>query len=94
MIAAQQGHNSGKIPASAVAHHSNLTGIGTNAASILLPMRLALFLTSLVVLSFIGQALWSMLINASSQTELIKAGLFGLTTFIISIMANVLELPS
>jgi len=61
------------------------------AAAIVLPIRIALFLTSLVVLSFIGQTMWSMLVNDTPQTELIKAGMFGVTTFIITGLVNILS---
>lgn len=61
------------------------------AAAILLPIRIALFLTSLVVLSFIGEAMWSMLVYDAPQTELIKAGMYGVTTFIITLLVNILS---
>ncbi len=61
------------------------------SAAILLPIRIALFLSSLVVLSFIGQAMWGMLTQGIDQAELIKAGMFGVTTFIITALVNILS---
>ena len=61
------------------------------SAAILLPIRIALLLTSLVVLSFIGQALWGLLVGDVEQTVLIKAGFYGITTFIITALVHILS---
>ena len=61
------------------------------SAAILLPLRIALFLSSLVVLAFIGEALAGMLLRNESQTDLIQAGLYGTTTFVITIMVSLLS---
>jgi len=61
------------------------------SAAILLPLRTALFLSSLVVLAFIGEALAGMLLRNESQTDLIQAGLYGTTTFVITIMVSLLS---
>lgn len=61
------------------------------SAAILLPFRLALFITSLAVLAFIGQALWSILVDSGSQADLINAALYGITTFIVAILVNILS---
>ena len=60
-------------------------------AAILLPLRIALFLASLVVLAFIGEALAGMLLRDESRSELIQAGLYGTTTFVITIIVNLLS---
>ena len=49
------------------------------SAAMLLPMRIALFYASLVVLAFIGEALVSWLLQGEQITELIQAGLYGAT---------------
>ena len=61
------------------------------SAAILLPLRIALFLASLVVLAFIGEALAGMLLRDEARSELIQAGLYGTTTFIICIIVNLLS---
>ena len=61
------------------------------SAAILLPLRIALFLSSLVVLSFIGEALLGMLLRNESQTDLIQAGLYGTTTFVIAVLVSLLS---
>jgi two-component system sensor histidine kinase PilS (NtrC family) len=61
------------------------------SAAILLPLRIALFFTSLVVLVFIGEALVEMLFRGGTQKALIRAGLYGTTTFVISILLNLLS---
>lgn len=60
-------------------------------AAILLSIRLALFISSLAVLAFVGQALWSLLVDGGSQTDLIRAGLYGITTFIVTVLVNILS---
>ncbi len=62
------------------------------SAAILLPLRLALFLASLVVLAFIGGTLAGILLRAEPYTGLIQAGMYGLTTFIISVLVNLLAI--
>ena len=61
------------------------------SAAILLPLRIALFLSSLVVLSFISEALVGMLLRDESQTDLIQAGLYGTTTFVIAVLVSLLS---
>ncbi len=61
------------------------------SAAILLPLRVALFFASLVVLVFIGESLTGMLLWDETATALIQAGLYGTTTFIITILVNVLS---
>lgn len=61
------------------------------AAAILLPLRIALFLASLVVLAFIGEALTHILLGSGSQADLMQAGLYGITTFIIAVLVNLLS---
>lgn len=62
------------------------------SAAILLPLRLALFLASLVVLTFIGGTLAGILLRAEPYAGLIQAGIYGLTTFIIALLVNLLAL--
>ena len=59
-------------------------------AAVLLPLRIALFLASLVVLAFIGEAWTGMLLRNETRTELISAGLYGTTTFIVTVLASLL----
>jgi len=61
------------------------------SAAILLPLRIALFLASLVVLAFIGESLAGMLLRNETQTELLQAGLYGTTTFVITVLVNLLS---
>lgn len=61
------------------------------SAAILLPLRTALFLSSLVVFAFIGESLADILLRDESQTGMIKAGLYGITTFVITILASLLS---
>jgi len=61
------------------------------SAAILLPLRLALFLASLVVLAFIGESVTGILLHNGSRADLIQAGLYGITTFIIAILVNLLS---
>lgn len=62
------------------------------SAAILLPLRLALFLASLVVLAFIGESVTGILLHNGTRADLIQAGLNGITTFIIAILVNLLSL--
>jgi len=61
------------------------------SAAVLLPVRIALFLASLVVLAIIGESLSGLLLRGESQTELIQAGLYGTTTFVITILVSILS---
>ena len=63
---------------------------GSASAAMLLPLRIAMFYASLVVLAFIGEALVSWLLQGEQITELIKAGLFGATAMATAILANLL----
>ena len=63
----------------------------SGSAAILLPLRTALFFASLVVLVFIGESLTGMLLRDETHKELIQAGLYGTTTFLIAILANLLS---
>jgi len=61
------------------------------AAAILLPLRMALFFASLVVLAFIGGTLAGVLLRDEARTGLILAALYGTTTFVITILVNLLS---
>ena len=61
------------------------------SAAILLPLRIALFFASLVVLAFISESLAGMLLSDETPTGLIQAGLYGTTTFLITILVNILS---
>ena len=61
------------------------------SAAILLPLRLALFLASLVVLAFVGEALTGVLLRDEPYIVLIKASFYGIITFIIAILVNLLS---
>jgi len=61
------------------------------SAAILLPLRMALFLASLVVLAFIGESVAGMLLRNEAARDMIQAGLYGTTTFIITILINLLS---
>ena len=61
------------------------------AAAILLPLRIALFLASLVVLAFIGEALAGLLLGSGTRADLLQSGLYGTTTFIIAVLVNLLS---
>ncbi len=61
------------------------------SAAILLPLRMSLFFAALVVLAFIGDALAGVLLRDETSAALIQAGLYGLTTFIIAILVNLLS---
>lgn len=61
------------------------------SAAILLPLRIALFFASLVVLALIGESMTGLLLYRGATTELLQAGLYGLTTFIITILVNLLS---
>jgi two-component system sensor histidine kinase PilS (NtrC family) len=61
------------------------------SAAILLPLRIALFLASLVVLALIGESMTGLLLYRGATTELLQAGLYGITTFIITILVNLLS---
>ena len=61
------------------------------SAAILLPLRLALFLASLVVLAFVGEALTGVLLRDEPYIVLINASFYGIITFIIAILVNLLS---
>ena len=61
------------------------------SAAVLLPMRLALFYASIVVLAFIGESLVGWLVQGESKTELIQAGLYGATTLATTVLGNILS---
>jgi len=63
----------------------------SSSAAILLPLRTALFFAALVVLAFISESLAGMLLSDEAPTGLIQAGLYGTTTFLITILVNVLS---
>jgi two-component system sensor histidine kinase PilS (NtrC family) len=61
------------------------------SAAILLPLRLALFLASLVALAFIGESVVGILLGNGTTADLIKAGLYGTTAFVIAVLVNLLS---
>jgi two-component system sensor histidine kinase PilS (NtrC family) len=61
------------------------------SAAILLPLQMALFLASLVVLAFIGESMAGILLHNGTPTDLIQAALYSITTFIIAILVNLLS---
>ncbi len=61
------------------------------SAAILLPLRIALFLASLVVIAFVGESLVDMLLRDEAQSVVVQASLFGALTFIITIVLNLLS---
>jgi len=60
----------------------------STSAAILLPLRMALFFASMVVLAFFGESVVGMLLRDESISELIQAGVYGITTFLITILVN------
>jgi two-component system sensor histidine kinase PilS (NtrC family) len=62
------------------------------SAAIILPLRIALFFASLVVLAFIGDSVTGVMLRDESPAILIQAGLFGITTFIIAALVNLLSI--
>ena len=60
------------------------------SAAILLPMRLALFIASLVVFAFIGAALMNWLTQGDTTRTVVQGGIYGLTTFTGTILVNLL----
>jgi two-component system sensor histidine kinase PilS (NtrC family) len=61
------------------------------SAGIVLPMRVALFYASLVVLAFIGEAVVGLLVRDESLAELVRAAIYGATTFTTAILVNLLS---
>ena len=61
------------------------------SAAILLPLRMALFLASVVVLAFIGESMVGVLLRNETTTRLIQAGLYGITTYITTILVHLLS---
>ena len=60
------------------------------SAAVLLPLRFALMFASLVVLVFIGESLAGLLIWDQTPTKMVQAGLYGTTTFIVTVLVNLL----
>ncbi len=60
------------------------------SAAILLPLRMALFFAALVVIAFVGEALADVLLQQAVNTDLVEASLYGTTTFIITVLVNLL----
>ncbi len=73
------------------------TGLGallifaSASAAFLLPLQTALFLASLAVLTFISEALLGVLLQSRANSTLIQAGLYGITTFITTLLASLLS---
>ncbi|MGB5485790.1 MAG: ATP-binding protein, partial [Lysobacterales bacterium] len=61
------------------------------AAAVLLPLRIALFIASLVILVFFGKSVSGILIHDESLTTLVAASLYGLTIFGIALLANLIS---
>lgn len=61
------------------------------SAASLLPLRTALFLAALVVLAFIGGSVTGILLRAEPYSGLVQAGIYGITTFIIALLVNLLS---
>jgi two-component system sensor histidine kinase PilS (NtrC family) len=61
------------------------------SAAILLPLQVALFFASLVVLAFISGALVGFLTGEETTTALVQAGIYGVTTFTIAILVNLVS---
>jgi len=62
------------------------------SAAILLPLRTALFFAALVVIAFVGEALADVLLYRAVNTDLVEASLYGTTTFIITVLVNLLAI--
>lgn len=60
------------------------------AAAILLPLREALFISSLATIAIIGEAAIGGFVNPEGTRHLIRSGLYGLTLFIITLLAHAL----
>jgi two-component system sensor histidine kinase PilS (NtrC family) len=60
------------------------------SGAILLPLRMAVFLASLVALAFVSEAITGILLRDESLRELMLAGLYGVTAFIIAVLVNLL----
>ena len=61
------------------------------SAAIILPLRMALFFASLVVLAFIGDSVSGVMLRDEAPTVLLLAGFYGITTFIIAALVNLLS---
>jgi len=61
------------------------------SAAILLPIRIALFFASLVVLVFVGESLMGLFLKGESTTELLRAAIYGTTTLVTAILVNLLS---
>ena len=61
------------------------------SGAILLPLRMSLFLASLVVLTFIGDGVTGVMLRNESSSVLVQAGFYGITTLIIAVLVNLLS---
>ena len=59
-------------------------------AAILLPIRLALLCASFIVLAFIAESLIGFVFRDETAAELIQAALYGATTLVVTVLANLL----
>ena len=59
-------------------------------AAVLMPLREALFMTALLTLAMIGQSTLAAFTGRAATPELLKAGLFGLTAFVIAVLTHLL----
>jgi two-component system sensor histidine kinase PilS (NtrC family) len=70
-------------------HGVGILLVFTSALSaILLPLRIALFLASIASLTIIGHATWDYFLHDGSGTEIIKAGLYGVTAMVSGLVAH------
>ena len=61
------------------------------AAAILLPLRPALFIASLVILVYFGKSINGILVHDESLTTLVASSVYGITIFGIALLANVIS---
>ena len=61
------------------------------SGAILLPLRVALFFASLIVIVFVSEAITSILVWNETPTALIRADVYGATTLVITILLNFLS---
>ena len=61
------------------------------SAAIILPLRVALAIAAAVAMVFLGESLVGVLVQDESLTELVKAGLYGTTVFVVTILANLIS---
>jgi two-component system sensor histidine kinase PilS (NtrC family) len=62
----------------------------TAAAAVVLPLRHALFMASLTTLAIIGESVLGGLARFSEVDNLLRAGLYGFTTFVIAILSHLM----